>query len=364
MKTASLTAVVLLMMWSTGLKAIETNVSTDDRLRMIDELFHDYDQANAPGASVMVIRNGKILLAKSYGLADVENKIPAAPDTDFRLASVTKQFTAMAVMILADEGKLSLGDPITKFFPEFPDYGRGITLRHLLHHTSGLLDYEDLIPPGTTIPVLDINALRLLATQNKTYFPPGAKFRYSNTGFAFLALIVEKVSGQTFAAFLRKNIFQPLGMKQTLAYEAQISTVPNRAFGYSKKDAGFVRTDQSLTSSVLGDGGVYSSVNDLFKWDQALYGEKLVSRKMLREAFTPGEATLHDEGVGYGFGWFISDYRGLKNIWHSGNTVGFSTRIERFPEKKFTVIILTNRNNAKIGEIPRRIADMYLFAGK
>ncbi|MDB6021262.1 MAG: Beta-lactamase [Pedosphaera sp.] len=360
MKAALFLAVpILFISLGCGLAA-----TADERLNMIDELFREYSRSGAPGASVLVVKNGKVLLEKSYGLADLEKKVPIAPDTSFRLASVTKQFTAMAIMQLADAGKLSFDDPITKFFPEFPDYGKQITIRHLLNHTSGLLDYEDLIPKGTTIPVLDINALRLLQEQDKTYFPPGSQFRYCNTGYAFLALIVERVSGETFAAFLQKSIFLPLRMDQTLAYEAGISTVANRAFGYSPAADGFTRTDQSLTSSVLGDGGVYSSINDLRKWDAALYTTKLVSRKMLNTAFAPGKATLHDKEVQYGFGWFISEYRGLRNIWHSGNTVGFSTRIERFPEKKFTVIILTNRNDAPLSELPRRIADLYLFDTK
>lgn len=338
-----------------------TAASTDERANMIDELFRAYNRPDAPGASVMIISRGKVLLAKSYGLADVEKKTPSTPDTNYRLASVSKQFTAMAILQLVDAGKLSLDDPITKFFPEFPEYGKQITVRHLLNHTSGLLDYEGLIPKGTTIPVLDINVLRLLQQQDKTYFPPGTKFRYSNTGFAFLALIVEKVSGQTFSAYLQKNIFKPLRMNQTLAYEAGISTVPNRAFGYTETANGFKRTDQSLTSSVLGDGGIYSSVNDLRKWDEALYGTKLVSRKLLKAAFTPGKSTLHDNDLQYGFGWFISEYRGQRKIWHSGDSIGFRTRIERYPDRKFTVIILANRNDAELAEPARKITDLYLF---
>ncbi|HZQ47860.1 MAG TPA: serine hydrolase domain-containing protein, partial [Verrucomicrobiae bacterium] len=262
---------------------------------MIDTLFHDCNRPDVPGASVMVIKDGKVLLAKSYGLADLENKVPSAPDVNYRLASVTKQFTAMAIMMLADAGKMSFDDSITRFFPEFPAYGKPITVRHLLNHTSGLIDYEDIIPPGTTLPVLDINALRLLQQQDHTYFPPGNQFRYSNTGYAFLALIVEKVSGQTFAAFLRDKIFMPLHMDQTLAYESGISTVSNRAYGYTaQKNGDYIRTDQSVTSSVLGDGGIYSSINDLYKWDQALYTTKLVSKKTLAAAFTPGKSTLHE----------------------------------------------------------------------
>jgi CubicO group peptidase (beta-lactamase class C family) len=359
MKTPSLLSAILLI-----LLALMANAADADSLKMIDELFRDYNRPDLPGASVMVILNGKVLLAKSYGLANVEDKIPASPDSNYRLASVSKQFTAMSVMILADAGKLSFDDPITKFFPEFPAYGTNITVRLLLNHTSGLLDYENLIPEGTTIPVLDINALRLVAQQDKTNFPPGTQFRYSNTGFALLALIVEKVSGMTYPAFLQKHIFQPLGMKHSLAYEVGISTVTNRVFGYTKKGNAFTRTDQSVTSSVLGDGGIYSSLNDLYHWDQALYTTRLVSKKMLAQAFTSGTSTLHDNNLQYGFGWFISDYRGLRNIWHSGNSIGFTTRIERFPDQHFTVIILTNRNNARIAEIPHKIADLYLFDSK
>lgn len=333
---------------------------TDHHLPQIDELFRDFNHTNVPGASVMVIHHGRILVAKSYGLANLEKKTPAKVDTNYRLASVSKQFTAMCIMILADDGKLTFDDPITNFFPEFPPCGANITIRNLLNHTSGLLAYEDLIPEGTTIPVLDINALRLVAQQDKTYFPPGSQFRYSNTGFALLALIVEKVSGMTYSAFLQKRIFGPLSMDHTLAYEAGISTVTNRAYGYTEKDGQFTRTDQSLTSSVLGDGGIYSSISDLFRWDEALYTTRLVKKKTLEEAFTPGKNTLHGKNLQYGFGWFISDYRGMRTIWHSGETVGFTTRIERFPDQRFTVIVLANRNDAPIGEIPHKIADLFL----
>lgn len=326
----------------------------------VDALFHDFNQASAPGASVMVIKGGKVVLAKGYGLANLEEKTPCGTNTNFRLASVTKQFTVMAVLILAEHKQLSLDERLTDFFPEFPAYGSKITVRHLLTHTSGLIDYEDAIPKGTEIPVLDRDVLRLLMQQDKTYFPPGAKYRYSNSAFALLALIVEARSSNTFARFLRENIFRPLKMSNTLAYEQGLSVVPNRAYGYSADAGGFKRTDQSLTSSVLGDGGIYSSVTDLFRWDQALYTDKLVSRKMLKLAFTPGPATEHPD-TGYGFGWFIGQYRGLREVWHSGNSLGFTTRIARFPDKKFTVIILTNRNEAPIAEFPHRIADWYLF---
>lgn len=329
----------------------------------LDALFNDFNQPGAPGASVMLIQNGKVVLAKGYGLSNLENKVHCRPDTNFRLASVTKQFTAMSVLILAKRRQLSLDERLTDFFPEFPACGRQITVRHLLTHVSGLLDYEDLIPKDTEIPVLDRDVLRLLLQQDKTYFPPGTKYRYSNTAYSLLALIVETRSGNTFARFLQENIFQPLKMNHTLAYEQGLSVVPNRAYGYSADAGGFKRTDQSLTSSVLGDGGIYSSVADLYKWDQALYTDKLVSRKLLKLAFTPGPETNHPD-TRYGFGWYIGQYRGLRQIWHSGESLGFTTRIVRFPDKKFTVIILTNRDEARIAEFPHRIADWCLFSAQ
>lgn len=347
----------------------------------IDSLFAGFDHPNAPGASVMVIHHGKPVFAKGYGLANLDTKTPCTTNTNFRLASVTKQFTAMAVMILVERKALSLDESLVAFFPEFPEYGRAITVRQLLTHTSGLIDYEDVIPEGTTIPVLDQDVLRLLiATELKrraandaatnrpaasaaTYFPPGTQYRYSNTAYALLALIVEVRSGQTFARFLRENIFEPLKMTHTLAYEQGYAPAPNRAFGHSLKSNVWQRTDQSLTSSVLGDGGVYSSVSDLFKWDQALYKARLVSAPMLRVAFSPLTPT-DKPGRGYGFGWYVTTYRGLKEIYHSGETIGFRTRIVRYPEKKFTVIILANRADAKLEDFPHRIVDLVLPASQ
>jgi CubicO group peptidase (beta-lactamase class C family) len=333
---------------------------SDDGRHAIDALFADYARPNSPGASLLVLRDGKTLLSRSYGLANLEEKIPCAPQTDFRLASVTKQFTATAILLLVADKKLQLNETLTDLFPEFPTYGRQITVRHLLNHTSGLPDYEDLIPAGTSLPVLDRDVLRILMKQEKGLFAPGAKFQYSNSGYSLLALIVESRSGLTFSAFLRTRIFQPLKMKNSLAYDQGLSVVPNRAFGYSTEANGFKRTDQSLTSSVLGDGGIYSSVLDLAKWAQALQTSKLLGPRLQQLAFTPGPQTDHPN-TRYGFGWYIGEYRGLKEIWHSGNTIGFSTRIARFPEKKFAVIILTNRNDAPLAEIPHQIADLLIF---
>ncbi|MFL6228442.1 MAG: serine hydrolase domain-containing protein [Pyrinomonadaceae bacterium] len=326
----------------------------------VASLFKDFDRADAPGASVVVVRRGKRVFERAFGLANLEEHTAATPATNYRLASVTKQFTAMSIMILAERGKLSYDSKLTDFFPDFPDYGRRITIRQLLTHTSGLADYEDLIPAGTTVPVRDKQVLELLKTQHDTVFPPGSRFSYSNSGYSTLALVVEKASGESFAQFLKQNIFTPLGMNETVAYEQGVSTVSNRAYGYSRDRRGFRRHDQSLTSSVLGDGGIYSSVRDLFKWDQALYTSKLVSRETLARAFTPASATSDQAGAAYGFGWYVETYRGRRLLWHYGSTVGFRTAILRFPDERLTIIVLLNRDDADAQKLARKVADLYL----
>lgn len=326
---------------------------------MLADLFSEFAQTGVPGASVMVLREGNILHAESFGLANVEQQTPCTEQTNFRLASLTKQFTAMAILLLVERKDLSLDEHLPDFFPECPSSWEKITVRQLLSHTSGLLDYEDLIPAGTTLPVRDADVLRLLLERRETYFPPASKYRYSNSGYALLALIVEARAGLRFATFLHQNIFRPLNMETTLAYECGISEVRHRAYGYARRGARFERDDQSLTSSVLGDGGIYSSTSDLAKWDQGLYTEDLISAQTRELAFT-GVTPTERAGTEYGFGWFIGGYHGLKEVWHYGETVGFTTRISRFPEKQFTSIILANRSEAKIGTIPHIIADRLL----
>ncbi|MCX6137568.1 MAG: serine hydrolase [Ignavibacteriales bacterium] len=333
--------------------------------KRIDSLFAAFNRPDGPGASVMVIRNGRTLLAKGYGMAYVEARRSATPSTNYRLASVTKQFTATAVTILADRKKLRYDNVLTDFFPDFPAYGKKITVKNLLQHTSGLIDYESVMPDTTTVQLLDKDVLSLMKKQDSTYFEPGTRYLYSNSGYALLALIVEKRSGMTFAKFLQKSIFRPLKMNNTVAYENGISAVKNRAYGYSPVDSLhpdlFRQTDQSMTSAVLGDGGIYSSVMDLAKWDKALYNSPLVRKKTQQIAFVPN---ILPDGTNseYGFGWRISDYKGVKRIHHSGSTIGFRNEIQRFPDKRTTIIVLTNRDNANPKAMVERIAEMLLFA--
>jgi len=319
----------------------------------VDELMRAY-RGNVPGAAVLVLEGGVPVLRRAYGLADLEQGVRATAATNFRLASMTKQFTAAAILKLAEDGRLTLDDPVRKWLPSLPPAAEAMTLRHLLTHTSGLIDYEELIPADATAQVHDAEVLRLLERENHSYFAPGTAYRYSNTGYALLALVVARASGRDFASFLRTRIFIPLGMYASVAYEAGVSEVSHRAFGYSPRQGSWTRTDQSLTSAVLGDGGVYSSIDDLAKWDAALYDTRLLSRESLREAFTGATAT-DDAAVRYGFGWRLTG----ETLWHSGETLGFRNVIVRYPRRHFTVIVLTNRDEPEPYALALAIAKLY-----
>lgn len=310
---------------------------------MMDSLFEKYDLPNSPGASVAVIKDGKIIFEKRYGLADLEDNIPVKPNTNFRLASVTKQFTATAVLLLIERGKLKFDETLTDIYPNFPDYGKKITIKNLLNHTSGIIDYENLIPDSVTVQVSDNDVLKMMMKQDSTYFETGSKWQYSNTGYALLSQIVEKISGKTFPEFLKENIFDPLDMENTVAHLEGKDIVTNRAYGYDKTDSGWVRKDQSVTSAVLGDGGIYSNIKDMYKWDQSLYSDKILDDEYRNASMTRGTLNNGDK-IDYGYGWRLTNYNDKEIVYHTGSTQGFRNIIYRIPSEKFTVIILTNRN--------------------
>jgi CubicO group peptidase (beta-lactamase class C family) len=325
----------------------------------VDTIMKEYSSPHAPGAAVLVMKNDSVIFKKTYGIADLEERRPITTTTNFRLASITKQFTAMCIITLAGRGFLSYEDALPKFFSDFPAYGRAITVRHLLNHTSGLVDYESLIPDSQTVQVSDEDCLELLKKVDSLYFPPGTKFQYSNTGYALLALAVEQVSGKRFADFLKEKIFDRVGMTTTLAFENGISTVPNRAYGYSFNDGQWIRTDQSVTSAVLGDGGIYSNVEDMSRWASALYNATLVPAATQLAAWTEGK--LNDgTSINYGLGWRLETHRNVRHPYHDGSTMGFRNTIQFFPDQKLMVVILTNRNEGEPADYAHKIADLYL----
>jgi len=336
-------------------------VSADD-LRLVDSLFTAYSGPLVPGASVVVIREGRVVVRRAYAMADLEHRVAATPETDYRLASVSKQFTAMAVMLLAKDGRLRYDQPVRDFLPELPAAARSVTVRHLLNHTSGLWDYEDVIPESRTAQLDDRDVLALVSSKDSLYFPAGSQYRYSNSGYVLLGLIVARVSGMSFPAFLRARIFLPLGMGATVAHVEGSDTIPRRAYGYSPRGGTFEQTDQSVTSATLGDGGIYTNVDDMTRWDQALYagGTELVDAATMELATTPPQLPA-GATTQYGFGWFVDDYRGEKRWRHTGETSGFRNAIQRFPRRRLTVIVLTNRSSGEPDAIAERIADQLLF---
>jgi len=340
----------------------------------IDSIFQPFVTADSPGFAVGVMQGGRLVFSRGYGLADLNTRQSITPATNFRLASVTKQFTAMAVMLLVHDGKLRYDDTLTKVFPEFPPYGSQITIRNLLNHTSGLKHYESIyesqtanLPPDKISQLHDADVLRILEQQNSTDFSPGTRWEYSNSGYAVLAMIVERVSGQTFSDFLQHRIFTPLGMKHSIAYVKGKNEVPNRAFGYRKSQNGngWDFADQSPTSAVLGDGGIYTSIEDLTEWDKGLLEHTLLSEKQMQPAITPvqvgGGVQLSDgERSDYGFGWFLSPYNGHRRMWHDGDTSGFHTSIQRLVDDKVTVVVLANRTDINPRELALQVIGLYL----
>ncbi len=309
-----------------------------------------YPNDDEPGCSVAVIRDGRIVHTVSRGVTSLDAPEPIGPETNFRIASVTKQFTAMSILILADRGALSLDDPVTKWLPELSPWADAATIRNLLQHTSGLKTYENHLPDDLETPVLDAGVVRVLAVNPGLVFDPGTQYSYSNSGYACLSIVVERASGNTFAGFLRDEIFRPLGMDGTVAFENGISTVPNRAYGYRQEESGLVFADQSMTSSVLGDGGIYTSVTDYAKWDEALYGHPILPPGHLADAFVNGALT-DGTPIEYGYGWRIEQYPYGEVAWHTGGTTGFNHCVRRFPAERLTVVFFANRN----GEEPKAL---------
>jgi CubicO group peptidase (beta-lactamase class C family) len=357
----------------------------DRRKPQIEAFLAPLTQADAPGLAVLVKQNGKIVLEKGYGVRELQNRAANDSETNFRLASFTKQFTAMAVMLLIHDGKLHYEDRLTTIFPEFPPYGRDITIRNLLNHTGGLPDYEDLMeregklkPPlwSPQHQIQDEEVLRLLEQASAGRFAPGTSWAYSNSGYVVLGLVVAKISGMPYRDFLQKRIFDPAGMHHSLVYQKGINEIPNRAFGHSLENGKWTQTDQSSTSATKGDGGVYSNLEDLAKWDEALQKHKLLSEAEMAPAFLPvklsngsaphwptepdSDNLAPGKPVSYGFGWFLEPYQNHARMWHTGNTMGFRTVIQRFPEDHLTIVILANRADLDTKALSDQIANVLL----
>jgi CubicO group peptidase (beta-lactamase class C family) len=344
----------LLLCLGAGLAAAQ-NDPVDEYVRT------ELARQHVPGAALLVSRAGEIVRAKGYGLANVELQVPVKPETVFQSGSVGKQFTATAVMMLVEEGKLGLDDPLTKFFPDAPAAWKQVTIRELLSHTAGFTDYPekfDFRHDRTENEMLKMVEGIPLA------FAPGTKWSYSNLGYLTLGQVIHKVTGKFYGDFLAERIFRPLEMTTTrIISEADI--VPNRAAGY-RLVKGELKNQEWVAPilNTAADGSLYFSILDLAKWDAALYTEKLLKRSSLEQMWTVAPLAKGKPNAGkYGFGWYMDENSGHRVIEHGGAWQGFTTYIARYVDDKLTVAVLCNLDEGKLAEIAHQVAEMYL-AGK
>ena len=332
--------------------------------RNVDQVFAAYDKPNSPGCALGVVRDGEFVYKKGYGEGSLELSVPLTPQSVFYMGSVSKQFTAASVVLAAEQGYLSLDDDVRKYVPEIPSYGKPITLRQMLHHTSGFRDilgllllagrnFEDIHP---TPELLD-----LLSRQKALNYMPGDEYLYSNTNFFLFSVIIKRATGKPLSQFAEENIFKPLGMTHTRFYDDHSVVVPGRVPAYEPLPDGGFRIDWSTNFDKIGDGGLMSSVDDLLLWDRNFYANKLGKGTLLKEIQTPGVLN-NGKQIEYALGLIISTYRGLPIVEHGGALFGYRTELLRFPQQKFSVITLCNlgtSNPSRLlvsgrGSLPRR----------
>lgn len=329
----------------------------------VDQLFADYAKPGAPGCALGVIRDGKLIYEKGYGLASLEHGIPIDPQqTVFNIGSTSKQFTAMAIMLLVAEGKLALDDDLRKLLPEMPDYGQAISVRELLHHTSGLRDYTVLMTMGTGIHEIDYqsadDAMAMIRRQRGLNFAPGSHFMYSNSNYFLLAQIVERVSQRPFAQFMKERIFEPLGMRRTRVGAQFDAVVPHLASAYKPDPNGGFALHMTNWEHV-GESRIFSTIGDLAKWDRNFYAPVVGSAAMIGQLQQNGKRR---DGVvlDYAMGLFVDKFGQQRAIHHAGNTAAYGAQLFRLPEQGFSVALLCNISTAEVDNLARRTTHLYL----
>lgn len=326
----------------------------------IDAVMHELIKANEPGAAVAVVQAGEVIHRQGYGLANIEWEIPVQPDTIFRLASLTKQFTATAIMLLQEQGKLAVDDLLTEFLPEYPTSGHEITVHHLLTHTSGIKSYTSIEGwfPHKIIHDMTPQAICDVFSQIPFDFKPGTQFLYNNSGYHLLGMIIEKVSGVSYEQFIQENIFRPLGMQNSY-YMSNEPIIPKRASGYASTELGFRNADYLSMTQPYAAGALGSTIDDLVLWDRAVREHRLVSAPTQALMFAPVKLTA-GKTEDYGYGWALGDYRGQPFVHHGGGINGFSTFMTQFQQAPVSIIILTNRAGFDAGNCSLRIARLVL----
>lgn len=332
----------------------------DEKAKKVEAYIAPWDKPDQPGCAIGAIKNGNLVYKRGFGLANLDYDIPNTPTTLFTIASTSKQFTAMSVLLLVQQGKLSLDDDIRKYLPEMPDYGDTITIRHLLNHTSGIREYQAVAMfsgQGSDNAYNEQQIVKMLARQKRTNFKPGSKHQYSNSGYQLAGTIVSRVSGKSLRAFADENIFKPLGMKNTQYFDNRFEVVKNRAAGYMVGPQG-IRMRSSLFD-LVGGGGVMTTVEDLLLWDQNFYEPKVGNKELIALMTTPAVLTGGDKND-YAFGLVKTTYKGLITIQHGGNMSGFRAQISRYPDQKFTALAMCNNSARNQFEITQKLADIYL----
>ncbi len=353
--TRVLTAVLL------GLTAMPGFSADDDPAdRAISEILGGFVKPGEPGCTVGVTQNGMLSHALGFGMSDVERGKPLDTHSTFDLASVSKQFTAFALLLLQQQGKLSLDDPLVKYMPELAASAKGVTLRHLVHHTGGLRDYIELITmrdrsdaDGSTIH----EAVQVLARQTRPNAEPGVEYEYSNTGYFLLGVVIARASGQSLAEFSEKQIFRPLGMLNTRIVDQYPDGNATRARGYANTGKGFVIDETGWEQ--VGDGGVHSDLGDLALWDENFYTGKLGGKELIGQMYQVGLLNS-GESTGYAAGLSVDESRGVRLITHSGSWVGYRSYLLRAPDEHLSVIVLCNRDDADTGRLATRVAEVFL----
>lgn len=354
-------ALLLLAAFLPSIAQAQNGRLPDSLSRRIDSVFAGYDRTISPGCALGVYRDGKLLYGRGYGMANLEHAIAITPRTVFDIGSTSKQFTAAAIALLVQDGKLTLDDDVRRHIPELPDYGTTITVRHLLNHTSGLRDYLTLMRlrgvnfDGVTT---DRDAFDLIVRQKALNFEPGSEYLYSNSGFFLLSTIVKRASGTTLAEFAHERIFVPLGMRDTHFHDDHTRIVPQRATGYEPASKGGFQIAMSGFEQT-GDGAVMTTIEDLLKWDNNFYSPSVGGEQLLRDLHTTGVLT-NGRVLTYALGLMVEEYRGLRRVRHGGSWAGYRADLVRFPEAKTTVACLCNLGTANPSALADRVADILL----
>ena len=360
MDKKNITRILILLLFALLLTVVfcqSASLEENDPATRIDARLKSILKDDQPGAAVIVVRDGKTIFRRGYGLADVENQLPVKPEHVFRLGSITKQFTAVGIMMLKEEGKLKLDDLITKYLPDYPLKGRKVTIRHLLTHTSGIQSYTGMrawVP--LMIKDMTVEEIINIFKDQPFNFEPGEQYLYNNSGYFLLGAIIEKTSGKSYEDFIQERIFTPLGMSNSYYGHPQ-KIVPNRARGYKSNGRELFNCSYISMTHPYSAGALLSTVDDMAKWDAALYTEKLVSKESLEQCWTPQKLNSGKE-ITYGFGWMLTERNGVKLIAHGGGINGFRSYAIRIPAKRLYIAVLRNLEGGTApGELVKIIYD-------